>query len=66
MKTKNYTIPIRTSSQAARLLLDHLDDLDHEQLWALYLDGQHRLINGQMLTRGTLTFTPIDAIFVLM
>ena len=61
----NYTVQIRTSSQAARLLRDHLDDLDHEQLWALYLDGQHRLINGQMLTKGTLTFTPIDARTIL-
>lgn len=57
----NYTVQIRTSEQAARLLRDHLEELDHEQLWALYLDGQHRLINGQMLTKGTLTFTPIDA-----
>jgi DNA repair protein RadC len=61
----NYTVQIHTSVQAARLLRDHLDDLDHEQLWALYLDGQHRLINGQMLTKGTLTFTPIDARTVL-
>ena len=61
----NYTIQIRNSSQAAQLLRDHLDDLDHEQLWVLYLDGQHRLINGQMLTKGTLTFTPIDARTVL-
>lgn len=61
----NYTVQIKTSAQAARLLRDHLDDLDHEELWALYLDGQHRLINGQMLTKGTLTFTPIDARTVL-
>ena len=61
----NYTVQIHTSGQAARLLRDHLDDLDHEELWALYLDGQHRLINGQMLTKGTLTFTPIDARTVL-
>jgi DNA repair protein RadC len=61
----NYTVQIRTSSQAAHLLRDHLDELDHKQLWALYLDGQHRIINGQMLTKGTLTFTPIDARTVL-
>lgn len=29
----NYTAKIRTSSQAANLLRDHLGDLDHEELW---------------------------------
>ena len=57
----NYTIQIKTSSQAAHLLRDHLDDLDHEELWALYLTGCGYLINAEMLTRGTLTCTPIDA-----
>ena len=50
----NYTVQIRTSSQAARLLRDHLDDLDHEQLWALYLDGQHRLIKDRSQARSDL------------
>lgn len=55
------TLQIRTSLHAANLLRDHLGDLDHEELWGLYLNGQGCLIEGLMLTKGTLTFTPIDA-----
>ncbi len=57
----NYTVQIKTSAQAARLLRDHLDDLDHEELWGIYLTGCGYLINAEMLTKGTLTCTPIDA-----
>lgn len=57
----NYTVQIKTSAQAARLLRDHLDDLDHEELWGIYLTGGGYLINAEMLTKGTLTCTPIDA-----
>lgn len=57
----NYTIQIRQSAQAANLFRDHIGDLDHEELWGLFLNGQGCLIDGQMLTKGTLTFTPIDA-----
>lgn len=61
MKTRHYSVQIRTSSQAARLLRDHFDDLDHEELWGIYLTGSGFLINAEMLTRGTLNCTPIDA-----
>lgn len=57
----NYSVQIKTSAQAARLLRDHLDDLDHEELWGIYLTGCGYLINAEMLTKGTLTCTPIDA-----
>lgn len=57
----NYTIQIRQSSQAAALLRDHIADIDHEELWGLFLNGQGNLISGEMLTKGTLSFTAIDA-----
>lgn len=51
----NYTVQIKTSAQAARQLRDHLDDLDHEELWGIYLTGCGYLINAEMLTKGTQT-----------
>ena len=61
----DYTIQIRQSSQAAALLRDHIGDIDHEELWGLFLNGQGNLISGEMLTKGTLSFTDIDARTIL-
>jgi DNA repair protein RadC len=58
MHTDTY---ITLSSQAAGLLHDSLVELDHEELWAIFLAGRNRLITAQMLTKGTLRTTPIDA-----
>lgn len=54
-------IQITQSSQAAGLLRDSLSNLDHEELWAIFLGGRNRLISTEMLTKGTLSATPIDA-----
>lgn len=54
-------IQITQSSQAAGLLRDNLSELDHEELWAIFLTGRNRLISTEMLTKGTLRATPIDA-----
>ena len=54
-------IQITQSSQAAGLLQDNLSNLDHEELWAIFLGGRNRLISTEMLTKGTLSATPIDA-----
>ena len=59
------TIQIKTSSQAANLLKYFLRDIDHEECWGLFLNGQGDLISGEMLTKGTLTTTPIDARCIL-
>lgn len=61
----NYTMQIKTSSQAADLLRSLLGDLDHEELWGLFLNRQGTLITGQMLTKGTLSTTLIDARCIL-
>ncbi len=60
-----YTLQIRQSSQAAALLRDHIADIDHEELWGLFLNGQGNLISGEMLTKGTLSYTPIDSRTIL-
>lgn len=61
----NYDFQIRQSSQAAALLRDHIAGIDHEELWALFLNGNNELISGEMLTKGTLSYTPIDARTIL-
>lgn len=62
---KKYTFPIKNSSQAANLLRYFLSDIDHEECWGLFLNGQGNLISGEMLTKGTLTTTLIDARCIL-
>ena len=54
-------ISLSKSSQAASLLHDNLAEIDHEELWAIFLRGRNRLIGTEMLTKGTLRATPIDA-----
>ena len=49
------------STHAADLLRGQLRDLDHEELWAIYLGSGGTLLGAEMLTCGTLTSTPIDA-----
>lgn len=57
----HYNITISHSSDAASLLKDHMADLDHEELWGVFLNGQRSIIATEMLTKGTLKTTPIDA-----
>lgn len=52
---------ISSSSQAANQLFAYLKYLDHEELWAIYLTPDNRLISQEMLTKGSLTSTIIDA-----
>lgn len=52
---------ISQSSEAAGLLKDSMSELDHEEMWVLFLNGDNRLITQEMLTKGTLSYTPIDS-----
>lgn len=52
---------ISSSSQAANQLHAYLKYLDHEELWAIYLTQDNRLISQELLTKGSLTSTVIDA-----
>lgn len=56
-----YSKKIKDSSQAANLMRGHLEDLDHEELWALFLTSANTLIEAEMLTQGTLSATLIDS-----
>ncbi len=59
------TLQIRMSSQAARLLKPCIAQLDHEELWGLFLNQENRLISIEMLTKGSLDATIIDARTIL-
>ena len=45
---------------AVSILNDHMRSLDHEEVWAVFLDQKARVIDQQMLSKGTLTKTAID------
>lgn len=53
------------SEQAAHLLRDNLSHLDHEELWGIFLNSDQSVIATEMLTKGTLTATLIDARTIL-
>lgn len=54
-------LKIHNSSQAEGYLRDYLSGLDHEEMWAMFLNSDNRMIDQEMLTKGTLTSTMIDA-----
>lgn len=46
-------------------LHDRISNLDHEEVWAVFLTGNHSVISEMMLSKGTLTHTAIDCRTVL-
>ena len=55
-----------TNAQAAEAVMhDRMQDLDHEEVWAVFLDLRAKVIDQQMLSKGTLTQTSIDCRTVL-
>lgn len=62
MKESNYI----TNSRAAEAIIhDKMQTLDHEEVWAIFLDRRARVIEMQMLSKGTLSQTSIDCRTVL-
>lgn len=57
----NHLLKITQSSVAAGILRDYMSGLDHEEMWAMFLTIENSLIDQEMLTKGTLTSTLIDA-----
>ena len=52
--------------QAAEAILhDRMQSLDHEEVWAVFLDRKAKVIDQQMLSKGTLSQTAIDCRTVL-
>ena len=46
-------------------LHDRISNLDHEEVWAVFLSGRHSVISEMMLSKGTLSQTSIDCRTVL-
>ena len=61
---KTYTT-ISDSSQAAKLLHDHMIPLDHEELWVVFLNSANRVITQEMISMGSLTSTIFDVRCIL-
>ena len=59
------TAQITHSGQAAILLKACISTLDHEELWCLFLNQDNRLISIEMVTKGSLDSTIIDARTIL-
>ena len=56
---------INNSSDAASIIISELQTLDHEESWVLFLTADNRLLCKEMITKGTLTSTPLDARTIL-
>lgn len=50
---------------AVAILHDRMQALDHEEVWAVFLDRKAKVIDQQMLSKGTLSQTAIDCRTVL-
>lgn len=56
---------IINSKAAEAILHDRMQGLDHEEVWAVFLNQRATVIDQQMLSKGTLTQTSIDCRTVL-
>lgn len=56
---------IHSPVAAERYIHDNLHDLDHEECWCIFLSPSREVITADMLTKGTLKSTAIDARTVL-
>ena len=56
---------INNSSDAASIIISELQTLDHEESWVLFLTADNRLLCKEMITKGTLTSTLLDARTIL-
>ena len=54
-------IRITGTAVAERLLHDKLCGLDHEEAWAIFLNGRAEVISVEMLTKGVYDSTSLDA-----
>ena len=59
------TTNIKTAASAESLVHDRMCQLDHEEVWAIFLTKSLTVISEMMLSKGTLTQTSIDCRTVL-
>lgn len=64
-RTSDGKISVVSSRDAEELLHGDLYGLDHEEAWILYLTSQNRLIDKEMVSKGTLKQTSIDCRTIL-
>lgn len=51
---------ITCSLDAYRILRRHLEDLDHEELWCIYLDASGRIIKEMQISSGGVSYAVAD------
>jgi DNA repair protein RadC len=51
---------ITSSKEAARIFLDMLDDISHEEFWVLLLNRANKVISKVSISRGGLSGTVVD------
>jgi len=56
---------ITSAAVAAAMLHEQMHDLDHEEVWIIYLNSIFIPIGTEMVSKGTLTETSIDCRTVL-
>ena len=56
---------ITNAKSAEAILHDRMSTLDHEEVWAVFLDRKASVIDKKMLSMGTLSQTSIDCRTVL-
>ena len=56
---------ITNAKSAEAILHDRMSTLDHEEVWAVFLDLRASVIDKKMLSMGTLSQTSIDCRTVL-
>ena len=56
---------LNSSKIVYQYLKDQLQDLPHEEFWAIYLNTGCKAIDRQMISRGGQDFTPVDIRIIL-
>lgn len=56
---------LNSSRLVYQYLKDQLQDLPHEEFWAIYLNTGCKVIDRQMISRGGQDFTPVDIRIIL-
>lgn len=50
---------------AQEVIHDKLVELDHEEVWVVFLTTNNKVISAEMISKGTLTYTAVDCRTVL-
>ncbi len=53
-------IQIKSPNDAANLFFPYMNDLPHEEFWAIYLNNANLIISKELITKGTDTSTTIN------